>query len=96
MGVLYICREGAADLREREEALGEGDDVLHLSDVVDAVLDGLGVVRARGVEDALDARDLRVRPVTVRLADGLETEKKGDKSLGTRRDGRKTAPGQRE
>ena len=59
-------------LGQRKQALRERDDVLHLGDIVDAVLDGLGVVGTCGIEDTLDAGDLRVGPVAVRLADGLQ------------------------
>ncbi len=58
-------------LGEREEALGDGDDILHLLNRLDAVLDDLGMLGAGRVQDVLDAVDVTLRPVAVRLLHGL-------------------------
>ena len=59
-------------LGERKETLGDGDDILHLLNRLDAVLDDLGVLGPGRVEDVADTLDVALGPVTVRLADGLE------------------------
>ena len=61
-----------AYLRELEEALSKGDDVLHLLDGVDTVLDRLGVVGTGTLKDTLDARDVTLRPLFVGRLDDLE------------------------
>ena len=58
-------------LGERKEPLGDGDDILHLLNRLDAVLDDLGVLGAGRVEDVADALDVALGPVPVRLLDGL-------------------------
>ena len=60
-----------AHLGECEETFSDGDDILHLLNRRDAVLDGLGVLRTRRIEDTLDTIDMALRPVTVRLPDAL-------------------------
>ena len=67
-------------LGERKETLGDGDDILHLLNRLDAVLDDLGVLRAGGVEDVEHAVDVALRPVPVRLLRGLEMEKQSARS----------------
>ena len=67
-------------LRESKETLGDGDDILHLLNRLDAVLDDLGVLRAGGVEDVEHAVDVALRPVPVRLLRGLEMEKQSARS----------------
>ena len=59
------------DLGEREETLGDVDDILHLLNRLDAVLDDLGVLGTGGVEDVTDALDVALSPVTVGLLDSL-------------------------
>jgi hypothetical protein len=59
------------DLGESEEALRQGDDILHLLNIVDAVLDSLGVLRPCTVQNTLDLLNLALRPVTVWLASRL-------------------------
>ena len=60
------------NLGESEETLGDGNDVLHLPNGVDSVLDGLSVLGTSTVEDSLDFGDLGLSPVTVGLTDRLE------------------------
>ncbi len=59
------------DLGKGEETLGDGDDILHLLNRLDALLDDLGVLCARRVEDVADALDVALCPVPVGLLDGL-------------------------
>lgn len=66
----------ATHLREREETLGDGDDILHLLNRLDAVLDDLSVLSAGRVQDVLDAVDVSLRPVAVRLLHGLFYERR--------------------
>ena len=56
-----------AHLGEREETLSNGDDILHLLNRLDAVLDDLSVLGAGRVEDVADALDVALRPVPVGL-----------------------------
>lgn len=58
-------------LRHSEESLGEGNNVLHLPNGVDAVLHGLGVFSARALKNAFDALNVALSPFTVRLPDDL-------------------------
>ena len=62
---------GKAYLGEREETLSDSDDILHLLNRLNAVLDDLGVLSAGGVEDVADALDVALSPVTVGLLDSL-------------------------
>ena len=62
---------GKAYLGEREETLSDSDDILHLLNRLNAVLDDLGVLSAGGVEDVAHALDVALGPVPVRLLDGL-------------------------
>ena len=61
-----------AHLGEREETLSNGDDILHLLNRLNAVLDDLGVLGARCVEDVADTLDVALSPVPVGLLHGLE------------------------
>ena len=58
-------------LGEGKETFGNGRDVLHLADVVDTLLDGVGVLGASTVKDTLNAVDVSFRPLRVRLSDNL-------------------------
>lgn len=59
-------------LGNSEQRLGDVDDTRHLLDVADAVLDGLGVVLAGGVQDALDLLVLCLGPLLVHGATVLD------------------------
>ena len=58
-------------LGEGKETLGDGDDILHLLNRLDAVLDDLSVLGARRVEDVTNTADVALSPVPVRLLDSL-------------------------
>ena len=58
---------GRTHLREREETLGDGNDILHLLNRLDAVLDDLGVLGPGRVEDVADTLDVALGPVPVGL-----------------------------
>ena len=66
---------GRTHLRERKETLGDGDDILHLLNRLDAVLDDLGVLRARRVEDVAHTCDVALCPVAVWLLHSLERKR---------------------
>ena len=59
------------NLGEGEKILGDRNDILHLLDGLDTVLDSLSVLSTRTVEDVLDLLDVTLSPVTVRLPDAL-------------------------
>lgn len=52
-------------LGEREEALGDGDDILHLLNRLDAILNDLSVLRTGRVEDVADTLNVALGPVPV-------------------------------
>ena len=64
-------RQKRTHLGEREKTLGDRDNILHLLNRLDAVLDDLGVLGTGGVEDVADALDVALSPVTVGLLDSL-------------------------
>ena len=81
-----------AHLGEREETLSNGDDILHLLNRLDAVLDDLGVLGPGRVEDVADTLDVALGPVPVGLLHrlsstavsvyancGIATERRGTK-----------------
>jgi hypothetical protein len=55
-----------------EKGLGDVNDAGHLLDILDAVLDGLGVVGTRGIQDVLDLVRLGVGPLAVRRTTELD------------------------
>lgn len=57
---------GGAYLGNSEESLGDVDNTRHLLDVLDAGLDGLGVVGAGRVQDVLDLVALLISPLLVK------------------------------
>ena len=57
---------GSAYLGNSKESLGVVDDTRHLLDVLDAGLDGLGVVGAGRVQDVLDLVALLIGPLLVK------------------------------
>lgn len=59
-------------LGDLKEGLGDVDNAAHLLDVLNAGLDGLGVVGAGAVEDVLDLLVLSLGPLLVRRAAILE------------------------
>ena len=61
-------------LRQSEEALCDGRDVLHLRDRVNAGLDGFCVLRTSAVERIFDPVYVALSPLLVRLAQGLKTD----------------------
>ncbi len=65
-----------------EEGLGDINDTTHLLDVLDALLDGLGVVGTGRVQDTADLLDLGVGPLAVHwsgiLSNGVEDGKEGE------------------
>ena len=73
MGKESRVGEANTYLGEREETLGDGDDILHLLNRLNAVLDNLGVLGAGGVEDVADALDVTLCPVPVGLLHRLES-----------------------
>ena len=62
-----------AHLGEREETLSNGDDILHLLNRLDAVLDDLGVLGPGRVEDVADTLDVALGPVPVGLLHRLSS-----------------------
>lgn len=73
----------AAYLGNLEHGLGDVDNAAHLLDVLDAGLDGLGVVGTSGVEDALDLLVLALGPLLVGRATVLdETTPDGEQADG--------------
>ena len=60
-------------LREREETLSDRNDILHLLNRLDAVLNDLGVLGPGRVEDVADALDVALGPVPVRLLHRLSS-----------------------
>ena len=60
------------DLGEGKETLGDGNDIFHLPDGVDSVLDRLGVFCTSTVEDTLDFGNLSFSPITIGFSNGLE------------------------
>lgn len=71
VGTCVFTTQGKTHLGDSEKALSQGYNVLHLVDGLDAVLDGLGVLSTRAVEDALDAVDVPLCPLLVRRPDDL-------------------------
>jgi hypothetical protein len=72
LSVVRLAKLNRVDLGEGKETLGDGNDILHLSDRVDSVFDGLSVFRTSTVEDTLNFVNLGLGPITVGFADGLE------------------------
>lgn len=66
-----------AYLGNLEHGLGDVDNGAHLLDVLDAGLDGLGVVGTGGVEDALDLLGLALSPLLVGGATVLDESTPG-------------------
>lgn len=60
-------------LRESEEALSDGNNILHLSNGVNTLLNSTGVLSAGIVQDLLDACNVAFCPLRVRLAYDLES-----------------------
>ena len=69
---VHSTESDCVNLGEGKKALGDGNDILHLLNRVDSVLDSLSVFSASTVEDSPDFGNLGFSPVTVRLADRLE------------------------
>ena len=65
-------KSNCVNLGESKETLGDGNDILHLLNRVDSVLDSLSMFGASTVEDSLNFGNLGFSPVTVGLTDGLE------------------------
>lgn len=55
-----------------EERLGDVDDAAHLRNIVDPVLDGLGVVGASGVQDVPDPVVVGLRPFLIHRTTELD------------------------
>lgn len=55
------------NLGESEETLSDRNNILHLLNRLDAVLDNLGVLGTGRVQDILHALDVTLSPVPVRL-----------------------------
>jgi len=75
----FLCGSaGAAEavtgsyLGQGKEGLGDGNDVLHLADIGNALLDGTSVLRTGIIEDVANARDVTFSPLTVGLAESLK------------------------
>ncbi len=58
-------------LRQAEKTLGNGNDIFHLLDRRNALLDCLRMGSTSTVEDATYFLDVPLSPVLVRLANGL-------------------------
>lgn len=73
-------------LGDFEEGLGNINDTSHLLDVLNALLDGLGVVGPGRVQDTADLLNLGVGPLSVHwssiLADGVEDGEEGESDNG--------------
>ena len=59
------------NLGKSKETLGDRNDILHLLNGVDSVLDGLGVFGTSTVEDSPNFGNLGLSPITVGFTDGL-------------------------
>lgn len=71
LNLAHLAESNCTNLGESKETLGDRNDILHLLNRVDSVLDGLSVFGTGTVEDSLDFGNLGFSPVTVGLADGL-------------------------
>lgn len=71
-GPVHLTESNCANLGESKETLGDGNDILHLLNRVDSVLDSISVFGASTVEDCLNFGNLGFSPVAVGLADGLK------------------------
>jgi len=69
---VHLTESDCVNLGESKETLGDGNDILHLLNGVDPVLDSLSVFGASTVEDSLNFGNLGFSPVTVGLTNGLE------------------------
>jgi len=69
---VHLAKLSCINLGESKETLGDRNDILHLLDGVDSVLDSLGVLGTGTVENSLDFGNLGLSPIPVGLADGLE------------------------
>ena len=74
LGVAHLAESSGVNLGESKETLGDGNDVFHLFNGVDSVLDSLSVFGASTIEDALNLGNLSLSPVTVGLPDRLECD----------------------
>lgn len=72
LSLVHPAKGNGLNLREGKETLSDRNDILHLPDRVDSVLNGLSVFAASTVEDASDFGNLCFSPVTVGLTDRLE------------------------
>jgi len=68
---IHLAESSCVNLGESKETLGDRNNILHLLNRVDSVLDSLGVFGASTVEDSSDFGNLGLSPVTVGLTDGL-------------------------
>ena len=62
-------------LGKSEEPLSDVDNILHLLNRLDAILNGLGVLSPRAVENILDALNMTISPVTVWLPNTLPSQR---------------------
>lgn len=64
-------------LGEGKETGGERDDILHLGDAINSLLDCLGVLIAGLVEDVLDTLDIGLCPLHVGPGERLGESERG-------------------
>jgi len=69
---VHLAESIFENLGESKETLSDRNDILHLLNRVNSVLDSLSVFGASTVEDSLNFGNLSFSPVTVGLTDGLE------------------------
>jgi len=74
LGRTHLAELSCMNLGESKETLGDRNDILHLLNGVDSVLDSLGVFSTSTVENSLDFGNLGLSPITVGFADGLESK----------------------
>ena len=68
----HLVKSNRANLGESKETLGDGNDILHLLNGVDSILDSLGMFGTSTVENSPDFGNLGLSPITVGFTDGLE------------------------
>ena len=69
---VHLVESKCMNLGESKETLSDRNDILHLLNRVDSVLDRLSVLGTSTIEDSPDFGNLGLSPVTVGLTDGLE------------------------
>jgi len=72
LGLVYLANSNCANLGKGKEAFGDRNDILHLPNRIDSVLDSLSVFGASTVEDCLYFGNLGLSPVTIGFTYGLE------------------------